>query len=167
MRAVGPYTVQFMLKTPWAALPSYLAWFAPILPKHSFEGKGNPFQLASFNKQHPIGTGPYIMSKYVPGQSITLTRNPSYFGTMPKIQTIVFQIVPQATSQITGLLSGNLNYIGVENPQLLTPLRSNPNITLQHVVQQDYYYVTLNTALAQFKDVRVRQALSMAIDKKG
>ena len=167
VRAAGPYTVQFVLKTPWAALPSYLAWFAPILPKHSFEGKGNPFQLASFNKQHPIGTGPYIMSKYVPGQSVTLTRNPDYFGTMPKIQTIVFQIVPQATSQITGLLSGNLNYIGVENPQLLTPLRSNPNITLQHVVQQDYYYVTLNTSLAQFKDVRVRQALSMAIDKQG
>jgi peptide/nickel transport system substrate-binding protein len=38
---------------------------------------------------------------------------------------------------------------------------------VQHVVQQDYYYVTLNTALSQFKDARVRQALSLAIDKKG
>ena len=167
VRATGPYTVQFILKTPWAALPSYLAWFAPILPEHSFAGKGNPFQLASFDKQHPIGTGPYIMTSYVPGQSVTLTRNPSYFGAAPKIQTIVFQIIPQATAQITGLLSGSLNYIEVEDPQLLTPLKANPNITLQSVVQQNYYYATLNTSLAQFKDVRVRQALSLAIDKKG
>lgn len=167
VRATGPYTVQFILSAPWAALPSYLAWFAPILPKHSFAGKGNPFQLTSFNKQHPVGTGPYIMSNYSPGQSITLTRNPTYFGPAPKIQTIVFQIIPQATTQITSLLSGSLNYIGVEDPQLLTPLESNPNITLQKVVQQDYYYVTLNTSLAQFKDVRVRRALSLAIDKKG
>ncbi len=167
VKAVNTYTVQFLLKSPWAALPSYLAWFAPILPKHSFVGKGNPFQLASFNKQHPVGTGPYTMSNYVPGQSITLTRNPTYFGTAPKIQTIVFQIIPTATAQITGLLSGSLDYIGVEDPQLLTPLKSNPNITVQSVVQQDYYYVTLNTALAEFKDVRVRQALSLAIDKKG
>ena len=107
------------------------------------------------------------MSNYVPGQSITLTRNPTYFGPAPKIQTIIFQIIPTATAQITGLLSGSLDYIGVEDPQLLTPLKSNPNITVQSVVQQDYYYVTLNTALAQFKDVRVRQALSLAIDKKG
>ncbi len=166
VRVVGPNTVQFVLNTPWSALPSYLAWFAPILPRHLFLGH-NPWTLTSFDKQHPVGTGPYMLSKYVPGQSLTLTRNPTYFGAKPQIQTIIFEIIPQDTTQVSDLLSGNLNYIEVQSPQLLGPLQSNPNVAVQKVVQQDYYFVTLNTALPQFKDVRVRQALDDAIDKNG
>lgn len=165
VRATGPYTVKFILNTPWSALPSYLAWFAPILPRHLFLGH-NPWTLSSFDKQHPVGTGPYMLSKYVPGQSLTLTRNPTYFGKKPQIQTIIFEIIPQETTQVSDLLSGNLNYIEMQSPQLLAPLQSNPNVTVQKVVQQNYYFVTLNTGLAKFKDVRVRQALDYAIDKK-
>lgn len=166
VRAVGPYTVQFLLSTPWSALPSYLAWFAPVLPKHLFQGH-NPWTLSSFNKQHPVGTGPYIMSKYTPGQSITLTRNPTYFGRAPQIKTIIFEIIPQATTQISNLLSGGLSFLEVQDPQLLAPLRANPNMTVQHIIQQNYYYVSLNTDLPLFKDVRVRQALRYAIDARG
>src|SRR5271165_5550681 len=96
-----------------------------------------------------------------------MTRNPTYFGSMPSISTIVFQIIPQATTQITDLLSGTLNYIEVQDPQLLTPLKSNPNLSLLPVVQQNYYYVTLNTSVAPFQNVLVRQALNLAIDKNG
>lgn len=166
VRAAGPYTAQFVLNTPWSALPAYLAWFAPILPKHIFQGE-DPITLTSFNKQHPVGTGPYEVTKYVPGQSITLTRNPTYFGAKPKIKTIIFQIIPQSTTQISDLLSGSLNFVEINDPQLLSPLKNNPNITLQKVPEQNYYYVTLNNSVAPFSDVRVRQALQYAIDKKG
>lgn len=165
VRPAGKYRVQFVLNTPWSALPAYLAWFAPILPKHIFKGQ-NPFTLTSFNKQHPIGTGPYKVTKYVAGQAITLTRNPRYFGKKPKIKTIIFQIIPQSTTQVSGLLSGSLDFIEVNDPQLLRPLQNNPTITLQKVPEQNYYYVSLKTTVAPFTDVRVRQALEYAIDKK-
>lgn len=166
VRAAGRYTVQFVLNTPWSALPAYLAWFAPVLPKHIFQGK-NPFALTSFNKSHPIGTGPYQVTKYVPGQYIRLTRNPTYFGAKPKIKTIIFQIIPQSTTQVSDLLSGSLNFVEINDPQLLAPLKNNANIRLQKVPEQNYYYATLNTSIAPFSDVRVRQALQYAIDKKG
>lgn len=167
VRASGPYTVQFVLNSPWSALPSYLAWFAPVLPKHIFAGHANPWVLTSFNKQHPVGTGPFVMSQYVPGQSVTLTRNPSYFGPKPKIKTIIFQIVPQALTAVSDILSGGINFLEVQDPQLLAKLATNPTLTVQHVVEQNYYYVSLNLTVPRFRDVRVRQALDLAIDKNG
>lgn len=166
VRTHGPLQVQFILNTPWSSLPAFLDYYAPVLPEHIFKGQ-DPFTLTSFNKQHPIGTGPYRMTKYVPGQSITLTRNPTYFGPKPKIKTIIFQIVPTATTQVSDLLSGSVDYINVSDPALLPPLLSNPNITVQKTPVQLYYFAMVNQALPQFRDVRVRQALDYAIDKVG
>jgi peptide/nickel transport system substrate-binding protein len=166
VRTHGPYQVQFVLNSPWSALPSFLAYYAPVLPKHIFQGQ-DPFNLTSFNKQHPIGTGPYRMTKYVPGESITLTANPTYFGPKPKIKRIVFHIIPQPTTEVSSLLSGSLSYINETDVQLLAPLEGNSNFIIQKNADQTYYYALLNTAVAPFDDVRVRQALEYAIDKKG
>jgi len=163
--AAGPYTVLFHLKAPWASLPAYLGWFAPILPEHIFKGVKDPWTLASFDKQHPVGTGPYQVTKVVPGQSITLTRNPSYFGPKPKIATIIYQIVPQETTQIADLISGDLNFIEVDQPQLVSRLKADPSLTIQRVPEQNYYYMALNQRSAPFNNVLVRQALEYAINR--
>lgn len=165
VRADGPYKVQFVLSTPFSDLPAYLAYYAPVLPKHILQGS-NPFNNTQFNKSHPVGTGPYLMSKYVPGESITLTRNSHYFGAKPKIKTIVFHIIPTSTTEISGLLSGSLSYINLTDAQYLPPLVHNPNLTVQKNADQTYYFAMVNTTIPPFNDVRVRQALNYAIDKK-
>jgi peptide/nickel transport system substrate-binding protein len=166
VRAVGPYKVQFVLSTPFSDLPAYLAYYAPVIPQHILQGS-NPFNNTNFNKVHPIGTGPYIMSKYTPGESITLTRNPHYFGPAPKIRTIVFHIIPTSTTEVSGLLSGSLSYINVTDAQYLPPLTRNANLTVQKNADQTYYFAMVNTTVAPFNDLRVREALSYAINKKG
>lgn len=165
VRAVGKYRVQFVLSTPFSDLPAYLAYYAPVIPQHILQGS-NPFNNTQFNKVHPIGTGPYIMSKYVPGESITLTRNPHYFGAKPKIKTIVFHIIPTSTTEVSNLLSGTLSYINLTDAQYLPPLINNPNLTVQKNADQTYYFAMVNTTIAPFNDVRVRQALNYAIDRK-
>jgi len=165
VRAAGPYKVQFVLSTPFADLPAYLAYYAPVLPAHILQGS-NPFDNTQFNKVHPIGTGPYIMSKYVPGESITLTRNSHYFGAKPKIKTIVFHIIPTTTTQVSDLLSGTLTYADLTDVQYLPPLVHNSGMTVQKNADQTYYFAMVNTTMAPFNDARVRAALDYAIDKK-
>ena len=58
VHVVDPHTVTFNLSRPFAALPSYLAYNAGLLPRHVFEGAGDPWQLNSFNKGTPVSTGP-------------------------------------------------------------------------------------------------------------
>lgn len=166
VRTRGPYRVQFVLNTPWSSLPAYLDYYAPVLPKHIFRGK-DPFNLTSFNKQRPIGTGPYRMTKYVPGESVTLTANPTYFGKKPKIKRIVFHIIPQSTTAVSNLLSGGLSYINLTDAQYLPPFKDNPNFVVQKNADQTYYFAMVNTTMAPFNDTRVRQALEYAIDKAG
>ena len=64
---VDTHTVRFNLKSPFSALPAYLGINAGILPKHVFEGQGDPWNLTSFHKGTPIGTGPFKVSEFVSG----------------------------------------------------------------------------------------------------
>jgi peptide/nickel transport system substrate-binding protein len=163
--ADGPYAVEFHLSAPWASLPAYVGYFAPILPEHIFKGVKDPWTLASFDKEHPIGTGPYEVSQVVPGQSITLKRNPTYFGKKPTIETIIYQIVPEETTQIADLISGDLNFIEVDEPQLVPRLQADPTLSVTKVPEQNYYYVALNQRVAPLNNVLVRQALEYAMNR--
>ncbi|WP_197029341.1 ABC transporter substrate-binding protein [Alicyclobacillus macrosporangiidus] len=162
--AKGPYEVQFILKKPWASLPTYLAYYTKILPKHIFNGQ-DPWKLTSFNKEHPIGTGPYVLKTYLPGQYVELEKNPSYFGDQPKIPKIVFKIIPDTNTQIAQLLSGNLSLVTVPDPTLASKLEKSPNIQVNKVMTNIWYWIALNQSDPRFQDVRVRQALLYAIDR--
>jgi len=158
--------VQFVLTQPWSSLPNYLAWFAKIIPEHIFAGVTNPWELTSFNKEKPVGTGPYIMAKYSPGQSIELERNPEYFEGQANIAKIVFQIVPDMNSQVAQMMSGSLSLLTVEDPNLLDKLKANANLTVSEVSDNNYYWAAVNQRQDRFKDVKLRQALMYAIDRE-
>lgn len=164
--ANGKYQVIFHLKSPWSSLPSYLTFFAPILPAHILQSQGTKlWNDASFGTQSPVGTGPYEVKSVVPGQSITLVKNPHYFGGNVKIPKIVFQIIPDATTVVSDLLNGDLNFAEVDSPQLVSRLKSDSSLTVQRVPEQNYYNVTLNARQAPFNNVLVRQALEYAINR--
>lgn len=162
--ASGTYQVKFHLSKPWASLPTYLAYYTKILPEHIFKGK-NPWKLTSFDKQNPVGTGPYEVSKYVPGQYVELVRNPNYFGGKAKIPKIVVNIVPDTNTQLAQLLSGGLSVVTVPDPTLVSKLKSDPNISISTTMDNTWYWIALNQSDKQFQDVRVRQALLYAIDR--
>src|SRR3979490_1148352 len=80
VEAINPTTVKFNLSRPFSALPSYLAYNAGILPKHSFQGQADPWGFTAFNKGTPVSTGPFTIEAYTSGQSVVLARNDAYFG---------------------------------------------------------------------------------------
>jgi peptide/nickel transport system substrate-binding protein len=163
--AVNPNQVEFKLKQPWSSLPNYLAWFAKILPKHIFEGQ-DPWKLTSFNKEKPVGTGPYMVKKYSPGQNVELERNPKYFGKPGSIAKIIFNIVPDTNTQVAQMLSGTQSMMQVEDPNLMDKMKSNPNLTVNEVSDNNFYWVALDQSQERFQDVKVRQALLYAIDRE-
>ncbi|MEJ2665643.1 MAG: ABC transporter substrate-binding protein [Deinococcales bacterium] len=165
VEVVNPLEVKFILKSPFSSLPSYLAYYEGILPKHIFQGVANPFKLPSFNKAHPIGTGPFMVQSYVSGAYVRLVRNPNYWGGTPKLAGMVFKIVPEPDAQVAQVLSGGLDLIRVDNPALLSRLQNAPGLSLDQQSENVYFFVILHQTDPRFQDVRVRQALLYAIDR--
>ena len=165
VNVVNPTTAEFILSRPWASLPTYLGYYAGILPKHKFAGVADPWKFTDFNKQNPVGTGPFKVAQVVSGASVKLVRNDNYWGGKPKLGGVTFKVIPDSNAQLAQLLSGDVDLISVGNPETVARLKSNPDLTVDLSTSNLYYFVALNQDDARFQDVRVRQALLYAIDR--
>jgi len=161
--AVDSKTVKFELARPFAALASYLAYNAGIVPKHVLSA--DPLKTTSFNKGVPVSTGPYKVEKYTSGESVVLTRNDNYFGPKPLLDKVVFSVVPDANTQIAQALAGDIGIMILDNKAAVDRVKSAPNVGIVSRPLVQYYWLALNQTDARFTDVRVRQAFLDAIDR--
>lgn len=162
--AVDAKTVKFELARPFAALPSYLAYNAGIVPKHVLSA--DPLKTTSFNKGVPVSTGPYKVEKYTSGESVVLTRNDNYFGPKPYLDKVVFSVVPDANTQIAQALAGDVGIMILDNKAAVERVKSAPNVSVVARPLVQYYWLALNQTDPRFTDVRVRQAFVDAIDRQ-
>jgi len=160
---VDPNTVRFDLSRKFAALPSFLAYNAGILPKHVLSA--NPLTTSSFNKGAPVSTGPFKVEKYTSGQSVSLVRNESYFGPKPYLDKVVFTVVPDPNTQIAQALSGDLSIMILDNKAAVDRVKSASGLVVASRPLVQYYWLALNQTDPRFTDVRVRQAFVEAIDR--
>src|SRR5438034_8180865 len=103
---VDPTTVRFDLSRKFAALASFLAYNAGILPKRVLSA--DPLKTTSFNKGVPVSTGPFKVEKYTSGQSVSLVRNENYFGPKPYLDKVAFTVVPHPNTQTAHALSRDI-----------------------------------------------------------
>ena len=152
------YTVIFHLKEPFATLLWNVSDGAiGIVPYGSARG---------FNA-HPIGSGPFRLVRLEQDREVVLERNPEYWGSAPHIPRIDFEVVPDTTTRALELRKGSADVA-------LTSLTADMVETLkqesQLVVHQSrgtvYSYLAMNLRDPILRDVRVRQALAYAIDRK-
>jgi peptide/nickel transport system substrate-binding protein len=162
---VDPKTVTFNLNRPFAALPSYLAYNAGILPKHVFVNAGDPWQLNSFNKGTPVSTGAFRVETFTPGQSVTLVRNDTYYAGKPALDRVVFKVVADPNTQIAQALSGELQIMILDNKAAVDRLKGAKGLSVQPRTLVQYYWLALNQTDARFQDLKVRQAIEYAIDR--
>lgn len=161
---VDPSTVRFELSRKFAALSSFLAYNAGIIPKHVLSA--DPLKTTSFNKGVPVSTGPFKVDKYTSGQSVTLVRNESYFGPKPYLDKVVFTVVADPNTQIAQALSGDLQIMILDNKAAVERVKSAPGLVVVSRPLVQYYWLSLNQTDARFTDVRVRQAFVHAIDRQ-
>jgi peptide/nickel transport system substrate-binding protein len=161
---VDPATVRFDLSRKFAALPSFLAYNAGILPKHVLAA--DPLKTTSFNKGVPVSTGPFKVEKYTSGQSVALVRNENYFGPKAYLEKVVFTVVADPNTQIAQALSGDLQIMILDNKAAVERVKSAPGLVVVSRPLVQYFWLALNQTDTRFTDVRVRQAFVHAINRE-
>ena len=125
------------------------------------------------NWHNAMGTGPFILTDFVDGTSATLVKNPNYWGyderypqnKLPYIDGVKYLIIPQDSTALAALRTGKIDIMGGISVQDATSLeKTNP--TMLNITYPPYAGLTIDMKVdvAPFKDVRVREALQMAID---
>ena len=119
--------------------------------------------------RNPVGTGPYILKSWTAGDRMVLERNPDYWNKgHPYLDRIVLKPLPDAQSRFASLLSGEADIIWDDEVDAdnIQKARKDPKMTVHTYAGSGAVVAAFNTKVAPFDDVRVRQALVMAIDRK-
>ena len=112
------------------------------------------------------GTGPFEVSSWKQGDSLTFTRNPDYWGPKPKVAKIVFRYITDPSTAVNAMANGDLDVLNPVDGTLKSQLQGNPDIALHTGKTTDKYTLAFNDQRAPFTDERVRQAIRRAIDPK-
>ncbi|MFC3127080.1 ABC transporter substrate-binding protein [Pseudoroseomonas globiformis] len=179
VEVVDPLTVRFHTRTPYPVLPNDLAQIA-ILDKQTHEGASTE----DFNSgKVAIGTGPFKYVNFRSGDRLSLARNDSYFGEKPAWATVDYRIVVNDSGRTAGLLAGDVDFIDQVPTSDIATLRRDKRakmaekdglrviyLALDHLHPEGSPQITGNDGKPLNKnpllDVRVRRALSMAIDRQ-
>jgi len=162
-QVVDPLTVKFITQYPYASLPVMLGYNIAIVPKHLLESQ-DLNQPVSFI-QNPVGTGPFKFKSFVQDSAMEVAANPDYWGGAPMLDGIVFKVIPDGNARLAQLKSGDIDFTVIDPPQLAA-LQGVSGITVRRAPQVDYYFFAINHDLPKFADLRVREALTYAIDKQ-
>lgn len=161
--AADPATVRMTLKAPYASLPVMLGYNIAIVPKHLLEGQDLNQPVAFI--QHPIGSGPFKFKAFAQDSHLEVEANKDYYGGAPLLDGIVFKVIPDGNARLAQLKSGDIDFTVIDPPQLAA-VQGVPNLQVRRAPQVNYYFFAINHERPKFADVRVRQALSYAIDKQ-
>ncbi len=139
-----------------------------IFPKHIWENvEVGKAQEATELMRHPIGTGPFKMTEYVPDQYVTFTHFDEYWGGAPKLGKIILIKTNQDTAQAQ-LFRGEIDQI---YPGSITKAEADQfeahGMIISEVPRNAYQYMTVNLTMPAFQDKRVRQAIAYAVNRQG
>lgn len=123
-------------------------------------------ESADNNLQHPIGTGPFKFDRWVKGDRIELSRYDDYWGDPVAFSSATFRIIPDAQAQVAALQTGEVDAFPVMGaPETLAQFENDPRFQVVVGQTQGEVMLSLNHRREPFSDVRVRQAITHAIDR--
>jgi peptide/nickel transport system substrate-binding protein len=178
VEVVDPLTVRLHTAGPHPSLPNDLT-FVAIVSRHAGEGA----TTEDYNSgKAAIGTGPYKLQRFQPGASVELTRNDAYFGGPEPWERVNLRIIPQAGARSAALLSGDVDVIDEVSSNDVLALQRNRQVTIAETQSTRLVFLQPNFATTgslpdvtdtsgqplaanPFRDLRVRRALSLAIDR--
>ncbi len=156
-------TVKFTLAQPDATFFNVLALnFSSAVPKEVVEAEG-----ADFGKK-PVGSGAFKLDEWVTGQRLVFSRNADYFRERPKLDGFRVEIGQEPLVAVLRLQKGEVDIAGDGIPPAkYLELKNSPDAKDMIVDREQFEtsYITINTTKKPFDDLRVRQALNMAINK--
>lgn len=156
------FTVVFNLSEPFAPLLNYLGnHFMWIMPREGVEGEYDVAKMV-------IGTGPFIMTKWEQNVTTEYVANPNYFEEgIPRIDGFSLPVIAETGARVAAFRAGELDLISSIDPREKDSILSSiPGSRLYSYLSFSPTNLYINTAVKPFDDIRVRKAMSMAIDRE-
>ena len=159
--AVDDYTVHVVSDDPYPIMLQLLCkGGAAVLPKAYFEENGEEVWLAN-----PIGSGPYQLTEYVKDDHVTLVPFADYYGEQnPDWEEVIFRVVPESSTRVGELIAGNVDAVNMVIPTEWERVNGNEGTAVVNGPSTRVYQLALKTDKGPTADLRVRQAIDLAID---
>lgn len=159
VEVLDPLHVKINLTNPDGMFLHRLSMFGSIVPVNYIKANSLDHFMAN-----PVGTGPFVFSKWEKGKEIVLKKNPEYWETgFPVYDELIFKIIPEDQS-IAALKNGEVDILTNIHPSKMTDITTDGRFkTMQQLVLQGYWVMLRNQG--PLADVNVRKALNHAIDK--
>ncbi|UHS59314.1 ABC transporter substrate-binding protein [Agrobacterium vaccinii] len=160
---------RFSKPTPFQLLRNALPVVTSVIPKHLYEGTDIATNPANTK---PVGTGPFVFAEYKPGEYYRLTRNETYWvKDAPKLEEIIYRVLPDRAGAASALEAEEIQLAAFSAVPLsdLARIAKEPGIK---VIADGYEALTyqlvveINHRRKELADLKVRQAIAHAIDKK-
>jgi peptide/nickel transport system substrate-binding protein len=158
-------TLLVMTDRPFAPLPEYLSYVNFAIVSPATLAKGND-EVA----RRPIGTGPFRLEQYTPGQTAVLTRNEAYWAGLPRLPGLVYRVIPDPLTRLLALEAGEIDLMRFVPLPELPRLRTSSQLRVVTGPGRHVHHLTFNRATSPlrryFDDIRVRRAFNYAVDRQ-
>jgi peptide/nickel transport system substrate-binding protein len=152
VKAIDTGTLEFRLKEPHTPFLANLA----IFPANLLSPK-------TADQQHPVGTGPFRFVEWKPNENITLEANRDYWGGAPKIDRVVFKVVPDSATRLIQLQTGQIQAMDGIDPNDLPIIEKDTSLKLITAPGLNVCYLAFNCE--RITDKNLRRAIAAAINK--
>ena len=164
-----PHRVRFVLHEPWPDFMTFYGTFVSgagwVVPKKYIEQVG----VEGFRK-HPIGLGPYKFVSINPGIELVMEAYEGYWRKMPSVKRLVYKSVPDATTRLAMLKRGEVDLAYLIDVPMAEDIKRDPTLKLAFSggIGTTYLdFLDMWDPKSPWHDKRVRQAASLAIDRRG
>lgn len=166
VKVVDEYTVSFHLKHPYAPFLNSLSYLLIVSPTAVKQHEKNGDWAKEWLNDHMVGTGPYLLEKWEPGNIFIARRNRDYWRGIPPFKRIVERMVPEETTRKEMLLRGDADLIrGVSHPTSIEEIEKAEGVVLETQTGVGEYQLTFKIR-GRFKDPLVRKAFLYAFPYK-
>ncbi len=148
-------TIRFVLEEANASFFTLLALGDSVVVPDRADLSGNP-----------VGTGPFRFDRWDPGYQLRLVRNEAYWDSKrPKLSSVTFRFIADPTGQMAALRAGDVDVVLVETPEMAKSLEGERGLVVLSAPQELVQILAINKTRPPFHDLRVRQALALAVDR--
>lgn len=156
--AIDDVTVEIGLDQPKGSLLTNLAWGDAVIVSPA---------TADTNATNPVGTGPFKFSRWVQGDHVELVKNTAYWGTPARLDKVTFKFISDPTAAFSAMMAGDIDvFTNYPAPENLAQFAADPRFQVLIGSTEGETILAMNNARPPFQDIRVREAVAHAIDRK-
>ena len=172
VKATGKYTVVMKVSKP---TPGMDLLIVSILPEHIWKNVPES-KTSTFANSNPVGSGPFIVTKYQEGQYVDLKANPNYWGGKPGVAQVIFQAFANPSAEAFALRNGSIDFAENLPTLLYKSLKGAPGVTQNNALAGNFDELAFNNGAATvsghpigngnpaLKDINVRHAISYSLN---